>query len=99
MWFEFCNKIVKVRKALRRMVHSRANRSCKDLIAQKPFLTSVEIGHSFQTDYSLFKITTLVNFKESYLLNGKPKSERAIRAALKVSDSFCLLFGSYRLHS
>lgn len=33
------------------------------------------------------QITTLVNFKESYLLNGKPKSERAIRAALKVGSA------------
>ncbi|PIO63392.1 hypothetical protein TELCIR_15010 [Teladorsagia circumcincta] len=32
-------------------------------------------------------ITTLVNFKESYLLNGRPKSERAIRAALKVGSA------------
>ncbi|KIH59731.1 hypothetical protein ANCDUO_10029 [Ancylostoma duodenale] len=32
-------------------------------------------------------ITTLVNFKESYLMNGKPKSERAIRAALKVGSA------------
>lgn len=30
------------------------------------------------------QITTLVNFKESYLSNGKPKSERAVRNALKV---------------
>ncbi|EYB90735.1 hypothetical protein Y032_0215g2366 [Ancylostoma ceylanicum] len=33
------------------------------------------------------QITTLVNFKESYLMNGKPKSERAIRAALKVGSA------------
>ncbi|VDL65934.1 unnamed protein product, partial [Nippostrongylus brasiliensis] len=35
----------------------------------------------------VLQITTLVNFKESYLLNGKPKSERAIRAALKVGSA------------
>ncbi|VDM59343.1 unnamed protein product [Angiostrongylus costaricensis] len=33
------------------------------------------------------QITTLVNFKESYLTNGKPKSERAIRSALKVGSA------------
>ncbi|CAI4230958.1 unnamed protein product [Auanema sp. JU1783] len=33
------------------------------------------------------QITTLVNFKESYLHNGKPKSERALRAALKVGSA------------
>ncbi|KAK6729817.1 hypothetical protein RB195_006709 [Necator americanus] len=33
------------------------------------------------------QITTLVNFKESYLMNGRPKSERAIRAALKVGSA------------
>ncbi|CAI5438837.1 unnamed protein product [Caenorhabditis angaria] len=33
------------------------------------------------------QITTLVNYKESYLQNGKPKSERAMRAALKIGSS------------
>uniref|UniRef100_A0A1I7XHB6 PMEI domain-containing protein n=1 Tax=Heterorhabditis bacteriophora TaxID=37862 RepID=A0A1I7XHB6_HETBA len=39
------------------------------------------------TCIKIFQITTLVNFKESYLTNGKPKSERAIRAALKVGSA------------
>ncbi|CAD6184915.1 unnamed protein product [Caenorhabditis auriculariae] len=33
------------------------------------------------------QITTLVNFKESYLTSGKPKSDRAIRAALKIGSA------------
>ncbi|CAJ0961572.1 unnamed protein product, partial [Mesorhabditis belari] len=33
------------------------------------------------------QITTLVNFKESILSGGKPKSDRAIRAALKVGSA------------
>ncbi|CAB3410886.1 unnamed protein product [Caenorhabditis bovis] len=33
------------------------------------------------------QITTLVNYKESYLATGKPKSERAMRAALKVGSA------------
>ncbi|EGT51040.1 hypothetical protein CAEBREN_31180 [Caenorhabditis brenneri] len=33
------------------------------------------------------QITTLVNYKESYLMSGKPKSERAMRAALKIGSA------------
>ncbi|UMM11085.1 hypothetical protein L5515_000543 [Caenorhabditis briggsae] len=33
------------------------------------------------------QITTLVNYKESYLTSGKPKSERAMRAALKIGSA------------
>ncbi|PAV76564.1 hypothetical protein WR25_19200 [Diploscapter pachys] len=33
------------------------------------------------------QITTLVNYKESCLAGGKPKSERAIRAALKIGSA------------
>uniref|UniRef100_A0A8R1E3C2 Alpha-catulin n=1 Tax=Caenorhabditis japonica TaxID=281687 RepID=A0A8R1E3C2_CAEJA len=33
------------------------------------------------------QITTLVNYKETYLMSGKPKSERAMRAALKIGSA------------
>ncbi|CCD70912.3 Alpha-catulin [Caenorhabditis elegans] len=33
------------------------------------------------------QITTLVNYKESYMASGKPKSERAMRAALKIGSA------------
>ncbi|VDN30179.1 unnamed protein product [Gongylonema pulchrum] len=33
------------------------------------------------------QITTLVNFKESYLSSGKKRSEKALRSALKIGSS------------
>ncbi|XGW19121.1 hypothetical protein V3C99_003161 [Haemonchus contortus] len=66
-------------------VAGSAGGTCFGLDARNLEIKTKSIEHTLVPLVS--QITTLVNFKESYLLNGKPKSERAIRAALKVGSA------------